>query len=281
MVTKLDYPDDEVNVSLSVLVELITILGDFQNAIVIVGGWVPYFHFREAEPAHTGSLDIDLALDMQMISDENYRTILDLLTANGYAQSSAQPFIFYRTVKAEGGADVVVEVDLLAAEYGGTNASHRTQQIQDVKARKARGCDLVFADAIATRVRQRMPDGAVNEVTVRIAGVVPFMVMKGMALWSRRKEKDAYDIYFTLGQYRAGIGDLVDAFRSHLSNGLVREGLAKMMAKFQTMDSPGPVWAAAFLDVTDPEERTRIQRDAFELAKAFLDGVGIAPFEGV
>jgi len=46
-----------------------------------------------------------------------------------------------------------------------------------------------------TRVRLEgtLPDGAVDEVQVRVASVVPFLVMKAMALADRRKAKDAYD----------------------------------------------------------------------------------------
>ena len=39
---------------------------------------------------------------------------------------------------------VPVEVDLLAPEYGGRSGRHENQFVQDVRARKARGCDLVF-----------------------------------------------------------------------------------------------------------------------------------------
>jgi hypothetical protein len=43
MVTRSDYPKDEVEACLSVLVEFMTLLGDFKDSIVLVGGWVPYF----------------------------------------------------------------------------------------------------------------------------------------------------------------------------------------------------------------------------------------------
>ncbi|GAH75557.1 unnamed protein product, partial [marine sediment metagenome] len=48
-------------------------------------------------------------------------------------------FIFYRTIPVKDGRNITVEVDLLAGEYGGTGKAHRTQSVQDVRARKARG----------------------------------------------------------------------------------------------------------------------------------------------
>ena len=279
MVTKSDYPYEEVQAALSVLVELLTVLGDFRDHIVLVGGWVPYFLIDAGRTDHTGSTDIDLALDMRSIPDEVYSTILELLCERGYTQSDKQPFIFNRTVTTEFGHDVTVEVDLLAGEYGGTGRSHRTQRVQDVRPRKARGCDLAFDDPLRVTMKARMPNGAVNEVGVRVARVVPYLTMKGIALHSRLKEKDAYDIYFTLKHYEGGKEELAKALRPHITNKLVLEGLSKIRGKFKDVDSLGPVNVAEFMEITDSDERETIKRDAFEQVAGLLDALGIDPFE--
>jgi hypothetical protein len=170
------------------------------------------FSLRRKKQEHTGSLDIDAALDFRNISSETYSTILELLRERGYEETD-QPYIFNRTVKTESGAPVTVKINLLADEYGGTSKSHRTQKVQDVKARKARGCDLAFNQNISFALSKRMPDGAINEVSIKIADIVPFLVMKGMALWDRYKEKDAYDIYFSILYYPGGIEKLVNVFQ--------------------------------------------------------------------
>jgi hypothetical protein len=92
---------------------------------------------------HAGSLDIDIALDFKHIDSAAYKSILQLLNERGYTQGE-QPFIFYRNIQIGTGRVVPIKIDLLAGEYGGTSKSHRTQGIQEVRARKARGCDLVF-----------------------------------------------------------------------------------------------------------------------------------------
>ena len=278
MVTKADYGKDEVKACLSVMVELMTLLGKFREHIVLIGGWVPYFLLEEKRQQHTGSLDIDIALDFQEISDEAYRTILQLLEERGYEQGE-QPFIFYRTIKAKEGIPVTVEVDLLAGEYGGTGKTHRTQKVQDVRARKARGCDLVFQHSLSITLCEKMPDVARNEVTIKVADVVPFLVMKGMALWERYKEKHAYDIYFTILHYAGGLWELVKAFEPFKSNCLVHEGLGKIREKFIDVDAPGPVWVANFEEIDDEEEKERVKRDVFERVNAFLDALDIKPFQ--
>jgi len=253
------------------------LLGEFKDSIVLVGGWVPYFLIEERKQEHTGSLDIDAALDFKSISSETYSTILELLKERGYEETE-QPYVFNRTVKTESGAKVTVKINLLAGEYGGTSKSHRTQKVQDVKARKARGCDLAFDQNFSVTLSSRMPDGAKNEVTIRIAEIVPFLVMKGMALWDRYKEKDAYDIYFAILYYPGGIPKLVSVFKPFKSNKLIREGLGKIRAKFKDVESPGPVWVTHFEEIDDEEEKERVKRDVFERVNAFLDALDIKPF---
>ena len=41
MVTKHDYGKIEVEACLSVLVELLTVLGEYRDHIVLTGGWIP------------------------------------------------------------------------------------------------------------------------------------------------------------------------------------------------------------------------------------------------
>lgn len=280
MVTRADYPKDEVEACLSVMVEVMTVLGEFRDSIALVGGWVPYFLIEEKKEEHPGSLDIDIAFDFEKISDRTYQTILQLLEARGYGQGE-QPFIFKRIVPVKGREPVTVEINLLAREYGGTGKSRRTQRVQDVRARKARGCDLVFEHTFSARLLWNMPDGARNEVLMRVANSLPFLVMKGMALWDRYKEKDAYDIYFSVLHYPGGIRELAKAFEPFKANRLVLEGLGKIKARFNDVNAPGPVWVANFLEIDDEEEKERIKRDVFERVNAFLEALDIKEFQEI
>ena len=277
MVTRSNYPKNEVEACLSVLVEFMTLLGEYRESIVLIGGWVPYFLIERKKHEHVGSLDIDAAFDFNTISSEAYNTILKLLKKRGY-QEGNQPFVFHRTIKVESGIEVTVEINLLAGEYGGTSKSHRTQKIQDVRARKARGCDLVFEHNFLNIITAKMPDQATNQLTIKIADVIPFLVMKGMALWDRYKEKDAYDIYFTISNYPGGIQTLVNIFKPVKSNRLVTEGLGKIKSKFIDIESPGPIWVVNFEEITDEEEKDIVKRDVFERVNTFLDALQIKPF---
>lgn len=279
MVTRRDYTAEATEACKAVLIELIQLMGEFRDHMVVVGGWVPALLLPEATEPHAGTLDIDLALDFRQIPDDSYRTMLQTLSARGYRQDPAQPFRFFREVKASGREPIVVEVDLLAGEYGGTGSGHRTQPILDGRARKARGCDLVFSEPVQVSLEGELPGGGRDRVTFRVAGIVPWLVMKGMALAARLKQKDAYDIDYCVRFYPGAPTALAEAFRPHLGNTLVREGLEKIRTEFLSVDDAGPKWVADFLDVQDPEERAITQRRAYETIRAWLDLLGIGPWQ--
>ncbi len=274
MVTRHDYNQEMVEAARSVLIELVHLLGEYREDMVLVGGWVPQFLCGKAGQQHVGSMDIDLALDHRHVTEASYRTIQKLLTARGYEQGS-QPYIYFRTVPV-GGRSIKVEVDFLAGEYGGTGRGHRTQTVQDLQVRKARGADLVFDTPTEIELEGTLPGGARDSVTLRIASVVPFIVMKSMALDARLKEKDAWDIYYCLLNYPGGADAVVDAIRPHLAEGLVREGIQKLAKHFRAIDSLGPMQVVDFEEITNSEERDRVRRDAFERVHYLLATLGMA-----
>lgn len=258
-VTQADYSREQVEAAKSVMLELTHLLGEYRDDIVIIGGWVPELLLA----GHVGSIDVDLALNHLKLQEVGYATIEKLLLGRNYRKSEEQPYIFYRKVVVDS-EEIEVEVDLLAGEYAGTGKSRRHQNIQDIKARKARGCELAFDLTSEVELSGFLPDGGKDTVKVKVASIVPFIVMKGMALYDRFKEKDAYDVYFCVRNYPGGVNALVDEFRPHMSHGLVKEALGKIAEKFATHGHVGPVHVADFLELEDVEERERLQRDAFE-----------------
>jgi hypothetical protein len=161
----------------------VRLLGEYGDDIVVVGGWVPQLILPEGMPPHVGSIDVDLALNHQHLQEAGYATIQSLLSRRGYEPDPRQPFTYHRTVVVNGNA-IKVEVDFLAGEYEGTSAKHRTQPVQEGRARKARGCDLAFDLYVETDIEGELPEGGRDQARVRVSSAVAFLVMKGMALWS-------------------------------------------------------------------------------------------------
>ncbi len=70
----------------------------------------------------------------------------------------------------------------------------------------------------------------------------------------------------------------MEEIRPLLKNKLAQEGLEKIKAKFATVETIGPVWVADFLEISDSEERARVQREAFELVDTLMKKLDIEPF---
>lgn len=261
--TKVDYPKLAVKAAESVLLELVHILGEYLDSIVVIGGMVPRYLIKEPEEPHIGTTDVDLALDHRRFDEPGYETLHKLLTDHHYLVDRDQPFIYRRPIVMDG-KNVTVQVDLLSGEYGGTGKERRTQTVQDVRPRKARGADLAFDKPVHVKITGKLPGGAKDTVIIPIAGIVPFIVMKAMAMRDRLKPKDPYDIYYCLRYFPSGIKKIVEQMQLLKGNKLVQEAWDILKDKFASPDHVGPRHIAEFLELSDQDEADRIKRDAYE-----------------
>ncbi len=219
MTNHTDYDERRVLLARSVLAEVFRALGEYRNHIVLVGGWVPGILMREAADQHIGSMDVDIALDHLAISDECYTRISAILTGLGFQADPVNRYQFWRQFTDSDGT-LQVNLDLLAAEYGGRGKAARHQHVQDLAARKARGCDLAMQHCVAISLEMQLPGGALADVALRVASVAAFIVMKAFAMNGRRKNKDAYDVVYCLQSYPGGTSAVAGEFAPLASHGL-------------------------------------------------------------
>jgi hypothetical protein len=256
-------PFDPTNASRAVLLEVMNVLGAFRDEIVLVGGWVPDLLYPGR--GHMGSLDVDLAVSRRAVDDNAYNAILVRMHEAGYSHHTS-PTHFTKKVA---GLDTPVRVDLIGGQYEG-GAKVRTIQVNTLELNTLRGLDLAFEVARDIEVCGTMPDGVQNTVRARIVGPEGFILIKAFALDERRKEKDAYDIHFVLRSHQPDVEALAGLVRPLLSNGLAQEGYAILKAKFATLESVGPSWAATVAQ-EQGEDFAQSQRSAFEYAQALFD----------
>jgi hypothetical protein len=67
-----EYESRQVAAARRVLVDLGQVLASFRDCLVVVGGWVPDLLISEVDEVHVGSIDVDLALDAEKLSDGRY-----------------------------------------------------------------------------------------------------------------------------------------------------------------------------------------------------------------
>lgn len=270
-----EYDSRAVDAAHRVLLELTRVLGEYENEIAIVGGWVPPLLVPGS--GHIGSTDVDIALDHDALQEPGYSTLRALLEEARYRADEAKNYVFYRDVSLGDGGQpdpIIVEVDLMAAEYGLAGKKRDSQPVQDVRARKARGADLVFDRGLVEEVPVEgpLPNGDLLRTHVRVAGPVAFVVMKANAIRSRDKPKDAYDLWFLLQNHPAGIEGLAEAVAAHSSHGLVKEALKHLGDAFATVDHVGPHAVARFLELDpDDDEYDRVRQDAYQRVRYIIE----------
>jgi hypothetical protein len=75
-----------------------------------------------------------------------------------------------------------------------------------ISAIRMRGAELAAADFIIVHLSgETLDGGGIREnVPVKVANILPMLVLKSLALQERDKDKDAYDIVWTLSAYGGG-----------------------------------------------------------------------------
>jgi hypothetical protein len=271
-----DYTPSEVEAAKRVMIEVAQNLGEYADACVVVGGWVPELLLPEAEPKHTGSIDVDLALNPKRLSGERYASLLDALKRKGY-QPGEKPFQLFKEVKI-GREKIRVDVEFLAPK-GAKMKKNQPKRVPGFRVLETEGCALAFDDPAIVTIEGKMPDERTNRVSIRVASVADFLVMKGYALAGRDKPKDAYDIYFCLKNYRGGPIALARELRPKLRLKEVRKGLEHIAGKFRSAEDFGPSTVVRFLASGDADEQRFQAQDAFGQVERLLRDLGISETE--
>lgn len=262
-----DYNEGQKEAAFRVLVELINLFDEYKNDIRIVGGWVPTLMFPEE--GHVGSIDVDVLINHLTLQDAGYLTMSRILLRNGYEEHPEKYFSFVKKVTIEG-ITYDVDVDILAGMYGGTQTKKRSQHVQGMKALKATGGNFAFSfDPQTVKIEAKRTDGALDVAKVNVIAVVPYFVMKTSAM-GRGKAKDAYDLYFLIKHFHNGAAGLAKLFDGYQNTKILLDMKEKLLEKFASPDHAGPVDVAAFMDLEDEEDISRIRRDAYEQVQALL-----------
>lgn len=274
-----DY-DDRTNAAVkSVLVEIGQILGSFKGKFAIIGGAVPWLLLDNEEMKHVGTVDIDLSLDNEALADGEYASLVEELQKNGYQQSKElKRFQLVRSIDpGDGGEPINVIVDFLMPRDAKVTKNDPVL-IEDFAVQKADGADLALEFYELIKVNGPMPGGGKNTVEIAVASIPALLAMKGFALKKRKKEKDAYDIYYCIRNYPGGHEALAEDCRPLLARANAKEGYGYIAEKFDEREGYGPTCVRQFVEETNAlQGRTpdQWQTDAFGLAQAWLKALGL------
>ena len=214
-----DYDDRTTRAVKSVLVEVGQILGSFKGKFAVIGGAVPWLLLNNQDMPHVGSVDVDLSLDAEALGDGEYATLIEALRKQGYEQKTAlRRFQLVRRVPAtDGGPPIDIIVDFLMLRDAEI-VKNTPPLVADFAVQRAYGADLALRFYQLVAVDGPMPDGGKNRVEIAVCSIPALIAMKGYALHGRLKQKDAYDIYYSIRNYPGGADALAEACRPLLEH---------------------------------------------------------------
>jgi hypothetical protein len=274
-----DYDDRTTLAVKSVLIEIGQILGSFQGKFAIVGGAVPWLLLNNEEMPHVGSLDVDLGLDAEALGDGEYATLVEALKGKGYEQrEELRRFQLVRQVPAtDGGAPIDIIVDFLMPRDAEI-VKNKPPLIDNFAVQRADGAELALHFHELVAIEGLMPAGGRNRVEIAVCSIPALLAMKGHALNGRYKQKDSYDIYYCVRNYRGGPEALAHDCRPILQHASGEKGYRYIAEKFNVADAYGPMCVRQFVeDTAILGERTadQWQQDAFGQVTAWLKALNL------
>lgn len=260
------------------LVTVVSRVGRWGPKLVLFGGLAPRYIVEKVPrgmAAHTGTTDLDLVIGVAVLGEEDavYTKLQEELRNAGFG--ARESYAWERRVD---GVRVVMEFFCPVEPDGEAGRIRRNpggEAGASVSAIQLKGAELAGRDCRLHRIECEVVDhGGVRSVEVQVVNLLPFIVLKAFALESRDKEKDAYDLVWTLSAYGRGPAHAAEtAAESPIAReSLIDEAIAIFADRFSGVDRQGPSnYARFFLGGRDePDVRDRHRRFALGTVQGFL-----------
>ena len=245
-----------------VLVTLLRGLGPWKESVFLVGGLTPSYLVaaRPPEvPAHAGTLDVDIVIDLQILADTaGYRTLEENLRAMRFERSMnerGQRLSWRWQTRTESGALMVVELLADAPEIAGGRVEPLPTE-GNISALNIPHSSIVFEMHQVAEIRAELLGGEGSAVElVRHADLVSFTCLKAFAFDQRFERKDAHDLIYCIEHAEDELDGVAQMFREALvgeHGPVIRDCLSILGNRFAGDDEvegyrrDGPVAVALF-----------------------------------
>ena len=263
-----------------VLVTLLGDIGPWGGRVVLVGGLAPRYIVGSdplAASPHVGTTDVDLVITLAVgDSSDTYATLYRNLKRSGFAVGD-HSFQWQRSVDG-----IRVDVEFICeTDQADPGAIYSPKQGtgSDFAAFNAPCAGLTSQDYVEVSVTaERLDGGGLSTVTLRVAGVLIFTVLKLLAFQQRHHNKDSYDLVYTLKNYENGprAAGKIAAQSPVCSEKPVADALESLRERFESPDNDAPVAYANFLaDRDDHENKARLRNEAIAVVRQFLAGARV------
>jgi len=278
-----------------VLVTLLRGLGPWKESVFLVGGLTPRYLVPArppAVPAHAGTLDVDIVINLQILADtEAYHTLENNLRKMGFERATndkGQKLSWRWQTRMEQGALMVLELLADAPEIAGGKVQPLPTD-GTISALNIPHSSIVFDLHQVTEIQAELLGGAgVATELVRHADVVSFTCLKAFAFDQRFERKDAHDLIYCIEYAPDGLDGVARRFREALDGkhgAVIKESLTILRNRFvqdekvEGYRKDGPVAVARFElgDGDEPNQReVRLlrQRGCSDMIEQLLARIG-------
>jgi hypothetical protein len=293
--TREGYKDEYTADCERVLVTLLRGLGPWKDSVFLVGGLTPRYLVPArppAVPAHAGTLDVDVVIALQILTDtEAYHTLEDNLKKMGFERAEnekGQKLSWRWRTRTEHGVPVVLELLADAPEIAGGRVQPLPTE-GTLSALNVPHSSIVFDLYQTTDIQaELLGEGGIATERVKHANLVTFTCLKAYAFDQRFERKDAHDLVYCIEHAPGGLDAAAGSFRRERSGKhgvVIEEALAILRKRFASDDNTegyrkdGPVAVARFEqgEGDEPglrEARLLRQRQASDVIEQLLARVG-------
>ncbi len=278
-----------------VLVTLLRGLGPWKDSVYLIGGLTPRYLVSARPPtvpAHAGTLDVDIVIDMEILTDtEAYHTLEENLKKMGFerAENSAGKKLSWRwQTRTEHGALMVLELLADAPEIAGGKVQPLPIE-GTISALNIPHSSIVFDLHQIVEIQAELLGGnGIATEQIKHANLVSFTCLKSLAFDQRFERKDAHDLIYCIEYAPDGIDAVAEAFRKERDGkhgAVIQAALAILRTRFAQDENTegfrkdGPVSVAKFElgesdEVDQREARALRQRDASDVIERLLKKIG-------
>jgi len=256
-----------------VLVTLLRGIGPWKESVYLVGGLTPRYLVPKrppAVPAHAGTLDVDIVIDLQILANtEAYHTLEDNLKRMGFerAENEQKQKLSWRwQARTEHGALMVLEFLTDAPQIAGGRVQALPTE-GTISALNIPHSSIVFDLHQVAEIRAELLGGnGMATERVKHADIISFTCLKAFAFDQRFERKDAHDLIYCIEHAPKGLDAVVAAFDQALAGkhvAVIRDALDILRRRFAHDEATegyrkdGPVSVAKFElgEADEPEQR--------------------------
>ena len=271
--TAKEYSSDQSKLVRATCLYVATILDDYMEDIVIVGGLVPSLLINqdslpEGADQHVGTIDLDVGLTLAILEGKRYEAMAERLRRAGFTPDTSDQGnpTRQRWKITEPGK---VTMDFLIPPVDEEEKGGGIRNIEeDFAAVVTPGLMLAFSDRIKTTLTGTTIKGEKAQRDIWVCGPGSFVVLKALAFRNRGENKDAYDLYYHIRNYGEGIQDVANALKPLLQEKEAKRAFQILKEDFSEHDGVGAVRVAQFITGGNDDS---IQADVIGFVRQLID----------